>query len=170
MLPPLDELVVQCLLTRRRDIPQCVKQLSAVGDMPFHHLRLCQQSLTQIVGQRQIRASAEESVDNIEAAAVLLVHPLYRLLAEERNQGRIEVLLLEADMGAGRVPGAQAAGELVEAATECGMILPESFQEFREGLFHPRFSSRTRWTQTPFGARGFNLNECFTHGASLLRR
>ena len=112
LLPPLHQLVVKHLLVRRRDVVQGSEQLAAFGDVRFHDFRLCQQSLAQIPGQRQIGSPVEERADSVEAAAMLLAHLSHRLLAQERHQGRIEIFLLEADVGAGflidpasRLPG-----------------------------------------------------------------
>ena len=79
---------------------------------------------------------------------MLLAHLSHRLLAQERHQGRVEIFLLEADVGArllidpaSRPPGtedvtgAETAGKFVEAAAQYRMIFPEGREQFRKYLF-----------------------------------
>jgi hypothetical protein len=140
--------VVKRLLVRRRDVMQGSEQLAAFGDVRFHDFRLRQQSLAQISGQRQIGAPVEERADSVEAAAMLLAHLSHRLLAQERHQCRIEIFLLEADVGArllidpasrppgtDDVSGTERAGKFVEAAAQYRMIFPEGREQFRKYLF-----------------------------------
>ena len=159
--PPLHQLVVKHLLVRRRDVVQGSEQLAAFGDVRFHDFRLCQQSLAQISRYRQIGVPGEKRADSVEAAAMLLTHLSHRFRAEERHQGRIEIFLLEADVGArllidpaSRPPGTEdvtgteTAGKFVEAAAQYRMIFPEGREQFRKYLL-----VMTGHRQNPTGIR-----------------